>query len=101
MESRDRTKGWVFHLGSCRLKRELDQELECKKSRAQSRGTDQWPSEMARKAVNSKRGLWGATPVFLVPECQQKLTLNPTAATNLLKNKIQLSKFEDLIGSIR
>ena len=49
-----------------------------------------------------KIGLAGTTPVFLiVPKCHQNFTLIPQLPPSLLKNKIQLNKFEDLIGYIK
>ena len=38
---------------------------------------------------------------LLVAKCHQKFTSDPFAATNLLKNKTQLSKFEYLISFLR
>ena len=48
------------------------------------------------------QGLVGTTHLLLiVSECHQKVASDPTAATKLVKNKIQLSKFKDKIGFIQ
>lgn len=49
-----------------------------------------------------KMGFAGATLVLLmVFKCHQRFTLVSILPPNLLKNKIQLSKMEDLIGFIK
>ena len=87
--------------GNCNLKSQLAQELDTKRTELKLGGTYQQLLEKARKTVNSK-GFMGCHAC--VSHCPQSLQKSPfilPLPPNQLKNKIQPSKFEDLIGFIK
>ena len=92
--------GWIMYQFklTCPVKEnQLDQKLECKKSRAQSKSSSaKGPWGMLGKTENSKAFSGCHT---CVSHCRQMLITS--LPPNLLKSKIQLSKVENLIGSIQ
>lgn len=89
----------VFHPGDYCLKSQSDPELESKNVEVNQEELTNSP--WLWEKGSELKGSQGASPVFLLaPRCHQKFT-SDLIATDLLKNKTQLSKFESLINFLR